>query len=224
MGYVNFWNYKLRREKNETLFIMIDIILASNNSGKLAEMRGILDEESYNIKTPVEFGLGSPEETGKTFVENSIIKARHASLHTGLPSIADDSGLCIPALNYEPGVFSARYAGVSATDAQNVSHLLLKMAGLKGADRKGYFVCVMVYMQSANDAIPLIVQETWLGESLVTPRGSKGFGYDPVFYLPEFDCSASELDRAVKNQVSHRGKAMRKLLKDVDRSLQGNEL
>ena len=111
MGYVNFWNYKIRREKNETLFIMIDIILASNNSGKLAEMRGILDEESYNIKTPVEFGLGSPEETGMTVVENSIIKARHAALHTCVPSIADDSGLCIPDrrrgvyLDYRSGIF-----------------------------------------------------------------------------------------------------------------------
>ena len=203
---------------------MIDIVLASNNSGKLAEMRDMLNEESYNIKTPVEFGLGSPEETGKTFVENSIIKARHASLHTGLPSIADDSGLCVPALNCEPGIFSARYAGCCATDADNVSHLLLKMAGLKEADRNGYFVCAMVYMKSADDATPLIVQETWSGEILVTPQGSEGFGYDPVFYIPEFDCSASQLDRSVKNQVSHRAKAMRKLLNDLDRSLESNKL
>jgi XTP/dITP diphosphohydrolase len=202
----------------------MDIVLASNNSGKLAEMREMLNEEFYNIKTSAEFGLGSPEEIGKTFVENSIIKARHASLHTGLPSIADDSGLCIPALNYEPGVFSARYAGGSATDTDNVSHLLLKMAGLKEADRNAYFVCAMVYMQSADDATPLIVQETWPGEILVAPRGSKGFGYDPVFYIPEFDCSASELDRSVKNQVSHRAKAMRKLLNDLDLSLQANKL
>ena len=201
----------------------MDIVLASNNSGKLAEMREMLSEEHYNIRTPAEFGLGSPEETGKTFVENSIIKARHASLHTGLPSIADDSGLCIPALNCEPGVFSARYAGCCATDADNVSLLLSKMAGLKETDRNGYFVCAMVYMQSAHDAIPLIVQETWSGEILDTPQGSEGFGYDPVFYIPEFDCSASELDRSVKNQVSHRAKAMRKLLNELDRSLVGSK-
>jgi XTP/dITP diphosphohydrolase len=186
-------------------------------------MREMLSKEYYNIKTPAEFGLGSPEETGKTFVENSIIKARHASLHTGLPSIADDSGLCIPALNCEPGVFSARYAGCCATDADNVSLLLSKMAGLKETDRNGYFVCAMVYMQSAHDAIPLIVQETWSGEILDTPQGSEGFGYDPVFYIPEFDCSASELDRSVKNQVSHRAKAMRKLLNELDRSLVGSK-
>ena len=201
----------------------MDIVLASNNSGKLAEMREMLSEEYYNIKTPAEFGLSSPEETGKTFVENSIIKARYASLHTGLPSIADDSGLCVPALNCEPGIFSARYAGSCATDADNVSHLLSTMVGLKETDRNGYFVCAMVYMQSADDAIPLIVQETWSGEILVTPQGSEGFGYDPVFYIPEFDCSASELDSSVKNQVSHRAKAMRKLLDGLDRSLEDSK-
>ncbi|MGB0636114.1 MAG: RdgB/HAM1 family non-canonical purine NTP pyrophosphatase [Gammaproteobacteria bacterium] len=202
---------------------MMDIVLASNNSGKLAEMREMLSKEYYNIKTPAEFGLGSPEETGKTFVENSIIKARYASLHTGLPSIADDSGLCIPALNCEPGIFSARYAGRCATDADNVSHLLSKMAGLKETDRNAYFVCAMVYMQGADDATPLIVQETWSGEILVSPQGSEGFGYDPVFYIPEFDCSASELDSSVKNQVSHRAKAMRRLLNDLERSLEGSK-
>ena len=149
---------------------MIDIVLASNNSGKLAEMREMLNEESYNLKTPVEFGLGSPEETGKTFVENSIIKARHASLHTGLPSIADDSGLCVPALNCEPGIFSARYAGCRATDADNVSHLLLKMAGLKEADRNGYFVCAMVYMKSADDATPCLLYTSPSPRDLSTSR------------------------------------------------------
>ena len=193
----------------------MDIVLASNNSGKLDEMRAVLGEDIYNIKTPAEFGLSAPEETGKTFVENSIIKARYACEHTGLPAIADDSGLCIPALNFEPGVVSARYAGDQASDTENVTQLLANMDELKGIDRQGYFVCVMVYMKSTSDATPLIVQDTWQGQILLTPSGERGFGYDPVFYVPEFDCSAAELQRDVKSRVSHRGKAMRKLLNNL---------
>jgi XTP/dITP diphosphohydrolase len=191
---------------------MMDVVLASNNSGKLTEMRALLSEELFNLKTPAEFGLDAPEETGKAFVENSIIKARYASFHTGLPAIADDSGLCVPALDFEPGVLSARYAGNSANDTDNVDRLLAKMKDLKGEERQGYFVCVMVYMQSASDATPLIVQAKWYGEILLAPCGGRGFGYDPIFYVPEYDCSAAELKEEVKNKVSHRAKAMLKLL------------
>ncbi len=190
---------------------MKNIVLASNNAGKVREFNALLSDLGRTVVPQREFNLGSVEETGLSFVENAIIKARYACQHTGLPALADDSGIEVDALNGAPGIYSARFAGADANDTQNCELLLEKLGNTPAAQRTARFQCVLVYMQHENDATPLICQGSWEGQILTAPQGENGFGYDPVFYVPEFDCSAAELTGEQKNQLSHRGKALRLL-------------
>ncbi len=188
------------------------IVLASGNPGKIREMGEVLAEVDLRIASQTDFGIPEAEETGLTFVENAIIKARHACAHTGLPTIADDSGLEVDALHGAPGIYSSRYAGPGAGDRDNLDKLLGAMAGVPDGQRGARFQCLMVYMEHEADPTPLICQGTWEGEILHAPRGTGGFGYDPVFYVPTHHCASAELPPAVKNRLSHRGQALRRLL------------
>ncbi len=188
------------------------IVLASNNRGKIREFNELLADLDLEVHPQGEFGVPEVEETGLTFVENAILKARHASLHTGLPAIADDSGLEVDALNGAPGIYSARYAGVGAGDAANVEKLLGALEGVDEVERGARFQCLLVYMRHGSDPTPLICQGTWEGRILTAPVGENGFGYDPVFYVPNRTCSAAELPADVKNALSHRGQALRQLV------------
>ena len=188
------------------------IVLASGNPGKIREMSEVLAEVDLRIASQTDFGIPEAEETGLTFVENAIIKARHASAHTGLPAIADDSGLEVDALHGAPGIYSSRYAGPEADDRDNLDKLLGAMADVPEGQRGARFQCLMVYMEHEADPTPLICQGTWEGEILHAPRGTGGFGYDPVFYVPTHHCASAELPPAVKNRLSHRGQALRRLL------------
>jgi len=188
------------------------LVLASGNKGKLREINQLLHGLHIAAIPQTEFGVPDVEETGLTFVENAIIKARNAAEHSGLPALADDSGIEVDALNGEPGIYSARYAGKGATDEANLVKLLQAIKDVPEAERTARFQCVMVYMAHAKDPTPLICQGTWEGSILYQPRGENGFGYDPVFYVPTHDCSAAELVSDIKNQLSHRGQALRKFL------------
>jgi XTP/dITP diphosphohydrolase len=165
-----------------------------------------------NAHPQSEYGVVDAEETGLTFVENAIIKARNAARHTGLAAIADDSGIEVDALNGAPGIYSARYAGAGASDRANLEKLLHELRDVAETGRSARFQCLMVYLRHADDPTPLICQGTWEGSILFEPRGENGFGYDPVFYVPTHDCSSAELDADVKNSLSHRGQALRKLV------------
>jgi XTP/dITP diphosphohydrolase len=188
------------------------VVLASNNPGKVREIRQLLAPHRVQILPQADFGIPDAEETGLSFVENAILKARNAARHSGLPAIADDSGIEVDALNGAPGIYSARYAGAGASDAANLRKLLDSLAGTAEADRTARFQCLMVYMRHAEDPTPLICQGTWEGSILLEPRGDNGFGYDPVFGVPTHGCSAAELDAPTKNRLSHRGQALRLLL------------
>ncbi len=188
------------------------LVLASNNLGKVREFQALLNGLGFTVVPQSDFNLDSAEETGLTFVENALIKARHACAATGLPAIADDSGIEVEALMGAPGIYSARFAGETADDAANNRLLLEKLAGLPAAQRRAAYQCVLVYMRHAADPTPMICQGTWWGVITTTPSGSGGFGYDPLFFLPEFNCTSAELEPAVKNALSHRGKAMQALL------------
>lgn len=188
---------------------MEQIVLASDNAGKLEEMSALLGALPVQVRAQSAFGITSADETGETFVDNALLKARHAAEASGLPAIADDSGLVVRALDGRPGVFSARYAGANATDAENVDKLLDEMA--QRADRAAYFHCALVFVRSASDAQPLIAEASWHGEIARERRGSGGFGYDPVFYVPERGCHSAELTAADKNRLSHRGQALARL-------------
>ncbi len=185
------------------------VVLASGNAGKVREINQILAGSGLSVRPQSEFGVPEIEETGLSFVENALLKARNAARHTGLPAVADDSGLEVDALNGAPGIYSARYAGPSATDADNVRKLLTALAGLPETGRSARFRCVMVYLRHAEDPTPLICLGTWEGRILDAPRGDNGFGYDPVFLVPEQGCSAAELTPETKNRLSHRGQALR---------------
>lgn len=185
------------------------IVLASGNLGKIKEIQAMLTE--HPIVAQSLFNVEEAEETGTTFVENAIIKARNATLHCQLPAIADDSGLVVDALNGAPGVISARYAGVGASDTDNVEKLLRELEGISEAQRTARFICVMVFMEHANDPFPIIAQGTWEGRILMQPTGRNGFGYDPVFFVPEYQCSSAELSPELKNSLSHRGMALKQL-------------
>jgi len=185
------------------------IVLASGNAGKIREIQALLP--NYPIVAQSAFDITEAEETGLSFVENAIIKARNAVLHSGLPAIADDSGLVVDALHGAPGVLSARYAGAGATDRDNLQKVLQALDGVPDEQRTARFVCVMVFMQHAEDPLPVIAQGVWEGRILHQPKGENGFGYDPVFWVPELDCAAAELSAEVKNALSHRGKALRTL-------------
>ncbi|MCK5480759.1 MAG: XTP/dITP diphosphatase [Gammaproteobacteria bacterium] len=191
---------------------MKEIVLASSNQGKVREINQLLAGLDLHVQPQTDHGVPDIEETGLTFVENALLKARNAAQHTGLPAIADDSGIEVDALNGEPGIYSARYAGKGASDQANLEKLLTELGDLPEEKRTARFQCLMVYMRHANDPTPIICQGTWEGRILFKPRGENGFGYDPVFYVPTHDCSSAELPADVKNSLSHRGQALRKLL------------
>ena len=191
---------------------MKDIVLASSNPGKVREINQLLAELGMHVQPQSEFGVVDAEETGLTFVENAILKARNAAQHTGLPAIADDSGLEVDALAGAPGIYSARFAGEDASDQANLEKLLDALKDIPEANRSARFQCLMVYMRHANDPTPLICQGTWEGRILTAARGRNGFGYDPVFYVPTHDSSSAELPAETKNLLSHRGQALRKLV------------
>lgn len=186
-----------------------DIVLASGNLGKIREIQAILAE--HPIVPQSAFNVVDVEESGSTFVENAILKARNAALHCKLPAIADDSGLVVDALNGAPGVISARYAGVGATDQDNLNKLLRELDGVPEQLRTARFICVMVFMEHAYDPCPVIAQGVWEGRILDHAVGENGFGYDPVFWVPEQNCASAELPAAVKNSLSHRGQALKTL-------------
>ncbi|MEX2480442.1 MAG: RdgB/HAM1 family non-canonical purine NTP pyrophosphatase [Gammaproteobacteria bacterium] len=185
----------------------MQIVLASGNQGKLAELAALLAELPVALRTQAEFGLGAAEESGTTFVENAIIKARQAAAATGLATIADDSGLVVPALDGAPGIHSARYAGAGASDEANVNRLLAALDGVPPPARRCCFVCVMVYLRHAADPLPLLATGLWQGRVLEAPRGAGGFGYDPLFLPAGETLSAAELPPLRKNALSHRGQA-----------------
>jgi XTP/dITP diphosphohydrolase len=191
---------------------MQTIVLASGNQGKLQEFRDLLNRDRFEIKAQSEFGVTSVDETGLTFVENAILKARHACTITGLPAIADDSGIEVDALRGAPGIYSARFAGENASDEENNLKLLQSLQHVPKGDRTARYQCVLVYMQHDMDPTPIICQAAWEGMILDAPRGKGGFGYDPLFFVPDQNCSAAELERGKKNILSHRGQAMQMLL------------
>lgn len=188
---------------------MSEIVLASGNLGKIREIQAILQNDK--ILPQSQFNVVEPDETGSTFVENAIIKARNAALHCQRPAIADDSGLVVDALNGAPGVISARYAGVGASDQANLEKLLVELQGVPFAQRAARFICVMVYLRHANDPTPIIAQGVWEGLILDHAVGENGFGYDPVFWVAEHQCSSAQLTAEQKNALSHRGQALRLL-------------
>jgi len=188
------------------------IVLATGNKGKVKELTRMLSGLGIEVLSQSEFGVTEVAETGSTFVENAIIKARHAAKQTGLPAIADDSGLAVNILGGEPGVYSARYSGDQATDKSNIAKLLSVMADVPKAKRQGKFLCVLVYMRHADDPTPIICQGEWCGEITTEQQGENGFGYDPVFWVKEQNCSSAQLSPEQKNALSHRGKALKMLL------------
>jgi XTP/dITP diphosphohydrolase len=195
-------------------------VLASGNRGKLREITAMLQPLGLVVKPQSDWEVPEAEETAATFVENSLIKARQAALHTGLPAIADDSGLVVPSLSGAPGIYSARYAGAGAGDQANIRKLLTELAAVSGAGRRAYFYCAMVLVVSATDPAPLIATGRWYGRILEAPQGDGGFGYDPVFGVSGplesgQPCSAAELSTADKSSVSHRGLALRELVRQL---------
>ena len=188
------------------------IVLASNNAGKVREINQLLAREQIQVVPQRDFHIPDAVEDGLSFVENAIKKARHAASLSGLPAIADDSGIEVDALNGAPGIYSARFAGADASDEDNLQKLLQRLADVPEEKRSARFQCLLVYMRHAEDPTPQICQGTWEGRILFEPRGENGFGYDPVFYVPSHDCSSAELSPEVKNSLSHRGQALQKLL------------
>jgi XTP/dITP diphosphohydrolase len=191
------------------------VVLASNNKGKLRELGELLADHHMQIVAQGEFGIPDAIEDGLSFVENAIIKARHAAALSSLPAIADDSGLEVDALNGEPGIYSARYAGEGGGDAANNRKLLEALAEVPDDQRSARFQCVMVFMRHAKDPTPLVCQGSWEGRILREPQGANGFGYDPLFWVPSENATAAELPAEVKNAQSHRGKALRCLLEQL---------
>lgn len=195
---------------------MHKIVLATGNQGKVRELSNMLAPLDIEIIPQTELGVESAAETGTTFVENAIIKARHAAKHTGLPAIADDSGLAVDYLKGAPGIYSSRYAGVDATDEQNVTKLLDDLKGSEENQRGAKFLCVLVYMRHAEDPTPIICQGIWPGHISHFIRGENGFGYDPIFWVSSHNLTAAQLAPAIKNGISHRGKALKQLMEKLD--------
>jgi XTP/dITP diphosphohydrolase len=187
------------------------IVIASSNRGKLVEIREVLDGLPFELVAQSDLGIGDADETATTFVENALLKARHASRASGLPALGDDSGICVDALDGGPGLYSARYSGVHGDAAANISKLLAALRDLPDSARGAYFYCIVVLVRHANDPAPLLAVGRWDGRILDAPRGNGGFGYDPVFFDPDLGKGAAELDAATKNRISHRGKALARL-------------
>jgi XTP/dITP diphosphohydrolase len=195
------------------------VVLATGNPGKLQELRALLEPLAIEVAPLSQFTRTAVPETGLTFVENAIIKARYAARLAQSPAIADDSGLEVDALQGAPGIYSARYAGEHASDEQNLRKLLATLAGRKAAERTARYCCALVYMRWENDPFPLISQASWEGRIAETPRGSGGFGYDPIFELPQRGITVAELPAEEKNQLSHRGQALRGLVAQLQREV-----
>ncbi len=191
---------------------MNTIVLASGNQGKVTEIEGLLAPLGVSVETQSKYDVPDVEETGLTFVENAIIKARNAALHSGLPALADDSGIEVDALNGAPGIYSARFSGEGATDALNNVHLLEQLKNTPEAERIARYQCVLVYMRHAEDPTPIICQGSWEGRILTEPAGDGGFGYDPLFWVESDQCAAAQLTKERKSQLSHRAKALACLL------------
>lgn len=196
-------------------------MLATGNAGKLREIREMLAEFGPEIVAQSELGVPPADETGGSFAENALLKARHAAAHTGLPAIADDSGLCVDALGGRPGVHSARYAGPGASDRQNLDLLLNEIEHLGVERPSASFHCAMAYVEANDDPDPLLVEASWQGHIVTTPAGENGFGYDPVFYVPTHGCTSAQLAPEVKNRISHRALALRALVAALRRRFGG---
>ncbi|WP_415893169.1 XTP/dITP diphosphatase [Neptuniibacter sp. PT8_73] len=192
------------------------IVLASGNKGKLKEFNQVLADLGVEVLPQSEFNVSDADETGLSFVENAILKARHAAEITGLPTLADDSGLEVDALQGAPGIYSARFSGEGATDAKNNELLLEKLEGIPSEQRSARFRCVLVFMRHANDPTPLICQGSWEGTILERASGSNGFGYDPLFWIPELEKASAELAPEHKNNLSHRGQAVQLLKQSIE--------
>ena len=188
------------------------LVLASGNPGKLKEFQGLLSECGFQVQAQSELDIDSAEETGLTFVDNALLKARHASAQSGLPALADDSGLAVDALNGQPGIYSARYAGVGASDADNNAKLLEALEGVPESARGASYHCVLVFLRNAQDPTPLITSGYWRGRILTWPAGEGGFGYDPLFLVPDQGCSAAQLAPEQKARLSHRAQASQRLI------------
>jgi XTP/dITP diphosphohydrolase len=188
---------------------MKKIVLASGNKGKLKEFAQLFSSMDIEVVPQSDFNVPEAEETGRTFVENAIIKARNAAHHTGLPAIADDSGIEVDALMGKPGIYSARFAGPDASDEDNLNHLLDSLKDTPDKERSARYQCLLVYLQHESDPTPLICQASWEGKILPTPVGNGGFGYDPIFWVEETQCSSAELSAEQKHAISHRGKAIK---------------
>ncbi len=194
---------------------MSKLVIASGNAGKLREIARILAPLDIQAVPQSEFNVPDCPEPHVTFVENCLAKARHASLHSGLPALADDSGICVEALGGAPGVFSARYAGEPKSDQRNNEKLVAALQGM--ANRRAHYTCVMVFVRHPDDPEPVIAEGRWFGEIIDTPRGQNGFGYDPYFLVPEYGKTGAELDEDTKNAISHRGQALRDLVDKLKR-------
>ncbi|EKO3483584.1 XTP/dITP diphosphatase [Vibrio fluvialis] len=199
---------------------MKKIVLATGNQGKVREMADLLADFGFDVVAQSEFNVSEVAETGITFIENAIIKARHAAKETGLPAIADDSGLEVDYLGGAPGVYSARYAGEDASDQQNLEKLLDAMKDVPEAQRSARFHCVLVLMRHENDPTPLVCHGKWEGRILTQAHGSNGFGYDPIFFVPEENCASAQLEPVRKKQLSHRGQALKKLFQAIEEQKQ----
>jgi len=192
---------------------MRKLVIASNNTGKLKEIRHLLEPLGFEVFSQSALGVTESDEPHATFIENALLKARHASLCAGLPSLADDSGICVPRLNGKPGIHSARYAGGSRSDERNNQKLVETLRG--ESDRRAYYYCVMVLLRHAEDPQPLIADGTWHGEIVLEPQGQGGFGYDPYFFLSDLGKTAAELPMEQKNRMSHRGQALARLVNRI---------
>ena len=191
---------------------MTELVFATGNAGKVRELDSLLGGTGFSVVPQTRFECPGVEETGLTFIENALLKARNAARHTGRAALADDSGLVVDALNGAPGIYSARYAGPDASDTENVARLLGAIHDVSQHARSCRFICVLVYLAHTADPTPLIAHGIWHGEVATAPRGNLGFGYDPIFWLPQLACTAAELEPARKNELSHRGQALRALV------------
>lgn len=201
---------------------MQKVVLATGNAGKVRELAHLLADFGLDVVAQTQLGVESAEETGLTFIENAILKARHAAAETGLPAVADDSGLAVDFLGGAPGIYSARYAGVDASDQQNLDKLLVALKDVPQGQRNAQFHCVLVYMRHAEDPTPLVCHGSWPGEIAFAEAGEGGFGYDPIFFVPELGKTAAELTREEKSAVSHRGQALKLLLAAMKEAVQKN--